>query len=89
MMMSNTDFISLDLAEKHPGKFLRVQTILNEKISKLSLDSSDPDLLNLLEKSALEFAKESLGENYIYGKSKDQSLIEYFIDNAEKKISYF
>lgn len=24
MMMSNTDFISLDLAEKHPGKFLRI-----------------------------------------------------------------
>eukprot|EP00825_Cyclidium_porcatum_P028667 TRINITY_DN3085_c0_g1_i3.p1 TRINITY_DN3085_c0_g1~~TRINITY_DN3085_c0_g1_i3.p1 ORF type:complete len:782 (-),score=98.27 TRINITY_DN3085_c0_g1_i3:192-2537(-) len=88
MMMSNTDFISLDLAEKHPGKFLRIQTILEEKISKLSLDTSNPKVLNYFESRALETAKEYLSEQFIYGSSKDRSLIEFISFNMEQKFGY-
>ncbi len=68
-------------------RYRRFQPRLDIKNIDTSLDNSDPALLKLYEEAALRVTNQFHIENY--GPCQDRSLIDFILENTDRKLEFY
>ncbi|KAM3126842.1 hypothetical protein pb186bvf_021056 [Paramecium bursaria] len=82
---SNQDFIDRELQTKFEGKYLRIKTEYEIRENEAQLDCTDPNILDMYKRVALETAAKVLNEQK-FGKYKDQSILQWLKQNTEERL---